>query len=283
MVTIIYVSGRCNQDCIFCCGKHKSKKQYIESRILSPKTDELIISGGEPLLTDDILDILQLCKKNKNIKRVEFQSNGALFCYEDIIDKINSYHVVTEYNINFPSHDEKTDRLQTRSDFFKYRLSGVRNLQKKQCAVRLTYVINKHNYKKMLSFLKFIHVQFAPGLNIQFTFMQYSRRKAGCSIIPKYTQMMPFLLEAAIYAEKNKINCRFENIPLCILRPFYKKSVDYHKSVIDKNSIERKRKIKKCNSCTLNEYCLGIPEFYLKLFGTEEIISIDSTPTTNHD
>jgi MoaA/NifB/PqqE/SkfB family radical SAM enzyme len=246
----------------------------VYEKIIKNSKGRLVISGGEPILSRSFYSILGMIKKNKNVKEVELQSNGAILYYEKIIDKIEKFKVITEYNINFPAHEKELDKKITKSDLFEFRIKGINNLLKKSLKVRLTFVINKNNYQKMKEYFKFINKTFGNKVSVQLSYIQFQGNANKGKIIVKYNEIKPYLISAIEFSRKNGMNCAIDNIPLCICFPFIEENIDFYKTKAKGISLYKKIKMKKCENCDLKENCFGPPEDYIKKFGIEEFMPI---------
>ena len=273
-VSIIYINDNCNQNCVFCCGLGKKMPMQTYEKIIKNSKGRIVISGGEPILSENLYWVLNLIKKNKKIKEVELQSNGAILYYEKIIDKIEKLSVVTEYNINFPIHEEDLDKKITKSNLFNFRINGIKNLLKKSLKVRLTFVINKYNYKKIKEYLEFINKNFKNRVSVQLSYTQFQGNANRGEIVVSYSKLKPSLLSALEFSKEKGMECKIDNIPLCICFPFIQENVDFYKTKTKGISFHKKIKIRQCESCELNKNCFGPPEDYIKKFGIEEFTPI---------
>lgn len=104
------ITGKCNMQCAFCTmnsGPNVSTEQDFTTNeiqnVLIPKLQsinprKIIITGGEPLLRDDIVDILKIFAETFGKERVLLQTNGLLLS-EKIIKRISKYIRAIEISI----------------------------------------------------------------------------------------------------------------------------------------------------------------------------------------
>lgn len=105
------VTGRCNMSCVFCTmnsGPHVSMEHDLSleeiSHMLIPKLKELklkkiVITGGEPLVRKDIIEILDFFAQNFGRERMILQTNGLLLTEElikQIADKVGIIEISIE-------------------------------------------------------------------------------------------------------------------------------------------------------------------------------------------
>ena len=245
-------------------------------RIILKAKHRLVISGGEPILSGELMRVLSLAKKNKNLENVELQSNGAVLSYPHVVDKLQDCNIITEYNINFPSSEEKLDQLLTKTTFFKKRVLGIKNLLGKKLNVRLTFVINKSNYKHMQDYLNFIFIEFQNKPSVQFSFIQVQDKARLLNIVPSYKEIKKYLVGALDFAQRKDMCCFVDNVPLCVSFPYIHLNIDYLKLRGGDASFHKKKKVGICNGCELMNSCFGPPEDYVVLFGNEGLKPIKS-------
>jgi Fe-coproporphyrin III synthase len=81
----LFITSRCNSRCRTCFYHNKLNSPddltYDEIKRISetaPKFDKLWLSGGEPFLRDEIVDIIRLFYDNNNVRVVNLPTNGIL-------------------------------------------------------------------------------------------------------------------------------------------------------------------------------------------------------------
>lgn len=81
----LFVTAKCNSKCRTCFyssethpGDDLSFDEIRRLSLTAPRFDKLWLSGGEPILRDDLVDIVELFYVNNGIKTVNFPTNGLL-------------------------------------------------------------------------------------------------------------------------------------------------------------------------------------------------------------
>lgn len=81
----LFVTGRCNSRCRTCFysgevsrGEDMSFAQLRRISETAPGFDKLWLSGGEPFLRDDLVDIIELFYENNRIESINLPTNGLL-------------------------------------------------------------------------------------------------------------------------------------------------------------------------------------------------------------
>ena len=249
-----------------------TKSKY--EKIINSAKGRLVISGGEPILSDELFNVLKLAKLNKNLKHIELQSNGAILSYDQVINRIAKFGVVTEYNINFPSFESNLDSKITKSDLLDKRILAVKKLINKKLKVRLTFVINKFNFEFIRAYLEQVYSLFDNKVSVQLSFVQKQGNASSGEIIPKYSEIKKYLLSGLEFVKEKEMNCVIDNIPLCFTHPYDKFNVDFYKSKQKNKSYYNKQKLSVCMGCKLVNFCFGPPVDYVNFYGEEEFEAV---------
>ena len=150
----LIVTRKCNYDCYFCHGEgvEKGTKEVFDSKDYKYLVDfckrkygwnTVTITGGEPLVRDDILEIVN-CMKELDLKTT-LVSNGELIdrnmaCFEGI-DRLN----VSIHTLNTNLYDQIVQRKNKLSRVI-YNLSQLRNLNKDiDIRINMTVVKNQND------------------------------------------------------------------------------------------------------------------------------------------
>lgn len=139
------VTGKCNLNCDFCCmnsGTHVSTKQDLTleeiKTILIPKIREInpkviIITGGEPFVRKDILNILKAFSDNFGKERILLQTNGLLLRRE-LIQSFAPYVGAVEISIENIFENEK---------MLKRMMANFEHIIDNNCGLKFSFVINR--------------------------------------------------------------------------------------------------------------------------------------------
>ncbi|MBP0979539.1 MAG: radical SAM protein [Oscillospiraceae bacterium] len=110
----LHVTDNCNLHCIGCYSYKKNRNQnkdlsldqikYILKILSKNGVSNIIVSGGEPFLRDDLLEILKYSKEILNIKNIGVVSNGTISIEK--YDKCLSF--IDELSISIDGYDTKT-------------------------------------------------------------------------------------------------------------------------------------------------------------------------------
>ena len=157
----IVLGSNCNNNCSFCVLDDKSKKFKSKSKeeIIrdlkesSKECDFLTLTGGEPTIRKDILDIVETAKK-LGFNEIHLQTNGRMLSYNLFCKKLIEKGV-TSFTISFHADcEELGDKFSKTKGSFQQTLKGMENIKKYGAKLITNTVIFKQNYKNLLKITK---------------------------------------------------------------------------------------------------------------------------------
>ncbi|WP_353096760.1 radical SAM protein [Tissierella praeacuta] len=151
------ITNNCNLACEFCCASCSNQIldkdmsitdfKLMFNKIKKIKTNRFVITGGEPLMNPNVLDILKYCKENCDNKII-LLSNGLL------INKNNFEDIANSINFIVLSVENLFD-LQNKTLFLSKFKKIIENFKSKLVGVTLSFVITKKNKKNVLDFIDY--------------------------------------------------------------------------------------------------------------------------------
>ena len=153
----------CNNNCVFCLdsvhhnGTARSiavlKKEMV--RGIGEGSDKLILSGGEPTIHPDFLNIVKLAKAI-GYAHIQVVTNGRMFYYQDFLNQAAAAGVT---EITFSMHGHTKNLYEKQSGIkgsFAQSLRGLTNaLKLPGLIINIDIVINKINYRYLEDIIKF--------------------------------------------------------------------------------------------------------------------------------
>jgi MoaA/NifB/PqqE/SkfB family radical SAM enzyme len=159
LVANLWVTYRCNQKCVYCYNYKKSVERELTTAEIFKFIDELhklkiplcTVSGGEPLLRSDIVEIGKYLKK-KNIKS-SISTNGTLITEELGRELVEAYDVII---ISLDGPEEIHDKVRGMKNAFKLATNGIKILKKHayKNSIGISYVLHKYNFKEFIPFAR---------------------------------------------------------------------------------------------------------------------------------
>lgn len=271
----IDIRGNYNRYTNECCDEIlKSKNKGYNS---------VVITGGEPLIRNDILEILKYAK-DIGLK-IFMQSNGRLLNDNSFALNVNSY--VDAYTIALHGscsfiHDKITEAEES----FNETVAGLRNLVDLNAKIFIKTVISNYNYTDLLNIIKLIDRLGIKKINLAFPHANGNAAKYFKEVVPTYHKIKSYIEECIIYCKNNNIDLELESILPCALDKTFDlkyfadlKQYKYECELkqldseeLDWNIIRKeiKRKNKICNKCILSNRCEGYWMEYVEIHGFDE-------------
>lgn len=179
-VVVWNVTRSCNLRCIHCyasavCGKTPNELTIAESKdfiddLAGFKVPVLLFSGGEPLIRDDIFELIQYAA-SKGIRPV-ISTNGTLITQE--IAEIIKASGVSYVGISLDGVGVNNDTFRGIPGAFEKALAGIRNCLAIGQRVGLRFTISKHTYESLNEVFDLIEQEKIP--RVCFYHLVYSGR-----------------------------------------------------------------------------------------------------------
>ena len=154
---IIWVSG-CNFHCPFCYNKNLAlgtRELFPEDEILSflskrkEQLEGVVISGGEPLFQEDIVDFIEKIKKYRF--PVKIDTNGAFpeklgeLLEKQLVDYIamdvkapkSKYHQLADVNVDISKIETSISLIKNQASAYEFKTTFIPNLLKKEDIVEI--------------------------------------------------------------------------------------------------------------------------------------------------
>lgn len=179
-VVVWNCTNSCNLKCRHCYADSENKKfegeldlkeaKYLIEDLAKLKVPVILISGGEPLMRDDLFEIINYAK-NYNI-RTTISTNGTL------IDKKTAQNLkkngVNYVGISLDGIGANHDKFRGVAGSFNKSLDGIRNCMEIGQKVGLRFTINKSNYNELEDIFYLIKEEKIP--RVCFYHLAYSGR-----------------------------------------------------------------------------------------------------------
>lgn len=158
----LHITNRCTTKCTYCCyqaGSNNLSEMSLDdiSRILKESkklgAKHVHITGGEPMIRQDIYHIIKMCKKMQF--NVRMQTNGTLLTEENI-KKLEDIGL-EEIMISFDSHIKEVHDANRGVGEYEKALSAIKLVLKSNIALRVNSVITKTNHMYIYENIVFLY------------------------------------------------------------------------------------------------------------------------------
>ncbi|MBF0485611.1 MAG: radical SAM protein [Candidatus Omnitrophica bacterium] len=289
----IFVGYSCNNNCRFCVVADKRSfadrtTEQIQKELKEAYAGgarQVVFTGGECTLRKDICGLVSFAKKT-GFPSVQIQTNGRSFSSMEFCKKI----LLAGMSVFAPSLHGATadlhDELTCKKGSFRQTVLGIHNvrkLTKGKLPILTNTVIVKKNYRflpeiaRLLAGLGVYQMQFA------FVHAQGNAGRFYKSVVPRKTDVVPYVTEALDIAIRAKIGVMTEAIPPCLLKGYEKyiaepgiPSTEVREQgrlverFEDVRMHEAKIKFPQCRRCRYDSICEGPWREYPVFYGNKE-------------
>ena len=290
----IALGYKCNHSCLNCpLSTFDRLHGQLDPQIIIDNINKLslygedlhiTISGGEPTLNPNFLEVLNILGKSKSY--ITILSNATKCKDEEFVKKLiealgEDYDFKRlKYITAIHSLNEKThDRLTGTEGSFIETMKGLENLDNKNIQVVVKNIMNKVTAKDMRKTLNFLCNYFSNNIDFELCSTDYSGKcmKNANELYIDFEQLQPYVEESIDSFEKNKNNCGRKldiiETPLCLTDPYYWKYYQINNennltyiapnnendnNISTNFTSECNTNYKECYGCDVKDYCSGI-------------------------
>jgi MoaA/NifB/PqqE/SkfB family radical SAM enzyme len=296
----VQITTECNHDCIFCSvQKNPLRRLSLDmiqkslKRLKKEGVTDLSITGGEPLLHPDFMDIIKVIQKT-DFSEVTIQTNGSLIS-EKIVKVLQKYNNI-KFFVSFHAPSARIFSDITKTGTYEDVLEGIRLLgNNDHIDLQLAIVINQLNYNHLLSLGEFINDKFPFVSHLSINYVDpIGSALENPSCVPDLYYTEYHISQFVYFLKKKNISFRLEKIPLCYMKGFEEYSTETRLIVKEEKRLtlfsqenlfrkilrDSKRKYVKssdCDICSLNSICVGLNKDYESIKGNKEIHPVFSS------
>lgn len=282
----IKVGHQCNNACVFCLNKDKWHLKKFSFEKLKKQIEfftknggkKLLISGGEPLISEYFFDLL-LFAKRKGIRFLIIETNGRMLFYEEAVKKLKHFESI-RFLVSFHFPNAKLYKKYNRSDGFHQTMQRIRNLVKYNCNFTINTVVMKPNLRYLKNMVKMLKKEGAKRIQYEFINGKTLTKNDYEKFVPRYSDCLTIIKE--IIKENRDIYITLNEIPVCVVGEKFKKylapCINLKKSTLNavyKLMSAREMKATQftfpnCKGCSYKSLCVGVAKEYVQTYGIKE-------------
>lgn len=258
------------------------------------KVSAVVLTGGEPTIRKDFVDILKWLYYNRPYVKVILQTNGRNLCNWELAKSVYRYTRNIQFTVAIhgfeASHNYIVNNRKEKGNPYQETLEGIRNIKKlygDDLDMRLEIVLSNYNYSEVPRVVEYFYDEF--GINyfgISYPHMEEYEPEYIMEIAPKMNYLIPMIKELDNFVKKHcDVQLFLEEIPKCVLRQagatslleMPEKKPNFVVRYLDneqKNFFDIWRSIHAkapaCKKCICNKTCLGV--WYENLFLNEDAL-----------
>jgi len=284
----------CNNHCRHCVQGNKRERfgnKSLETikkelKMASRGCGEVVLTGGEPTIHRDFLEIVRFAKKLGFIL-IQLQTNGRMLyykklCQEAIEAGVNSFVIALEGHCS-----RLHDYITTSEGSFNQAVTAILNLKSLKQYVAINSVISKLNYRHLPQMAEFFVSLGVDQYQFAFVHPSGNALENFYSIVPRMCLIQPYVKQGLDIGIKARKLVMTEAIPYCFMEGYedyigekfipetkiydYKRVTDNFTQVRQK---EGKSKGSLCRKCRYYRICEGPWREYPENFGWSEFIPV---------
>lgn len=308
-ISSVYISitNRCNLRCIHCCSNSESETedlsledfQVIIDNLKKINPENIVISGGEPLLNNSFEKIVSTLKYVLPNSTLTLSTNATLISPENVVFIIKNFNSV---EISLDGYDYESVKLIRGEYVYDKVINNIKLLKKNNLKkISISMVFGEKNVEKMDEFIDLnnkigtipIIRYFVPEGRGYDNHNIYTDKKCSipitiCSMYNKFIKKgdcLPDSCSCYAYIDSFFINYDGHAYPCTslindefVIYDFTSKSFDekkFHKILKDKRIEFTNKYMKfnnsKCEKCDVNVFCWKCPAIYVNALLNNEI------------
>ncbi len=257
----------------------KTKSEIIrEVKKIPEREDVISLTGGEPTLRSDLLDILRKIREKRPHSFIRIMTNGRMFFYTQYVKKISE---IGKIKAEIPVYSHRSgihDKITRAEGSFSETYEGIKNALESGIETGLRIIVQKSNFRELDKISMHFAEKFKKLDKITFVFAElmgnaYANRK---EVGVTYTEAGPCVKKAVDFLKGRISDVRLYNFPLCVLDREIRKYAEGRRT-----PEKRLCFLKECEYCESFEKCNLVNKIYFFMNGGKEFRRIGRTKLPN--
>jgi MoaA/NifB/PqqE/SkfB family radical SAM enzyme len=290
----IQLTRECNQKCLFCSNPPTQKEQRhfedikrIIDEFIERQYTGVIITGGEPTLSDNLVKTIGYCRQHGFPARLI--TNGQCLADKHYLTQLKEAGL-RMVHLSLYSHREQTQNYLTqKKDSWSCLRQALNNLAVMTTIhTNINTVINKYNADHLSDLAQWVVTNYSFIKHFVFNNLDPLMNRAAKNkhTIPRLVDFEVELSKAMNFLHHNQKTFRVERVPLCYMGLFPHCSTETRKIVKSEERIvyflDDKKKIRQhlrqhwyygkaraCSFCSVNDICAGLYQMDKYYFSRE--------------
>jgi len=242
----------------------------------------VVFTGGEPTIHPEIIAMAGEAK-SLGYSDIQVQTNGRSFAYYGFCEKLKKAGVNQMGPSLHGSTPEMHESLTHAPGSFRQVVKGIINCKKLDMYVLTNSVITSANYKDLPDLARLLVHLGVDQFQLAFVHIIGTAWENRKWIVPKKSDIMPYVKKAMDVGLEGGVTCYTEAIPYCFMSGYEKCVAEriipegpvadadiFVESYGDYRRKEGKVKIEKCKKCAYFGICEGPWREYPEIYGWAE-------------
>lgn len=279
----------CNSNCVFCVigdklftGNRPGPEVIEELRLSRETCEDVVFTGAEVTIRPDFFQLVAAAKR-LGYRNIQIQTNGRMFAYEDFCRKAIAAGA-NEFSPSIHGHVARMHDGLTRSKgSFDQIVRAIENLKALGQRVITNTVATKQNAKHLPALARMLCDLGVDQFQIAFPHPTGHAETYFTGVVPRMSELAPFVREALAVGNAAGVACMAEAIPFCHMPGLEAQVSELHipptEIVYDgyvvpsyeHDRMERgKTRFAQCATCRFEAICEGPWREYPEQLGADE-------------
>jgi MoaA/NifB/PqqE/SkfB family radical SAM enzyme len=285
----------CNNNCLSCPQAHNralgdNTLENIKKSLdlgISQGADEVVLTGGEPTIRSDILEIVRYAR-SVGYDDIQLQTNGRMLYYMPFAKKLVAAGI-TEFSPALHGHTAGIhDYITSFKGAFDQVVQGIKNLKSLGQYVITNSVITKINYKHLKDLGQLLIDLDVDQFQLAFIHPVGNAWKNSGFLVPRKSDVKCNVHETIDLAVKNRKSIMVEAYPFCFMGGYERYCSELYmppsdmidSKIVVKNFDEMRKtsgkvKFRKCKRCRFERVCEGPWKEYVEIYGSSEFVPVN--------
>jgi MoaA/NifB/PqqE/SkfB family radical SAM enzyme len=266
----IELCSRCNNGCIVCetrmpptdVESYPTVKEIKKDLENDSAHDYVSFAGGEPLLRNDITEIMEYINNNWPSCEIILSTNGRLLSQSDIMDqlkRINNLYLIVELHASSELHDSITGVQGS----YNETTNGIKRALELGIKTKIRVRVSKINYNDLPNLVQQIRSFGIKDVTITPVELKGNALLFKDKICVRYEEIMPLIESQVKVLADSGVRIELRRIPYCVIGDRYHNYVSKSASAINLG-------YSSCDVCSKMDICSGISDNYAENYGIIE-------------
>jgi MoaA/NifB/PqqE/SkfB family radical SAM enzyme len=273
----VLVARACNLNCLHCTTRTSAEADptqiadVLRSIDAAASAEELVLTGGEPLLSPEIVRVLRRAQ-DRGVKRILVETNGLLLARPKLAQALRAAGVAS-VRINLPSLDPAIyEAVTRRAGVLSYAIQGARAAAAAGIGVSLRIVVVPQNVDDLEAMAARVKAELPGVREVELELPDLGLQHSGVArpeLYVPYERLGPALVRAARAYDAQGIRARFARggaiSPCSVDDPAKAPELFMLRQGARSSPTTLTMAIEHCSECSAVEQCAGFRRDHARL------------------
>ena len=220
----VKVGFACNNRCLFCAQGHKREGcphvpfEELVARLEAGRatSEELVLTGGEPTLHPDILNLVRKAKE-LGYRRIQIQTNGRRLGYANFVDALVEAGATEFSPALHGATAEMHEQLTRAPGSFRQTVAGIRNVHARGLPIVTNSVVVRANVAQLPALVDLLGKLGVGQAQLAFVHPVGTAFELFDEVVPRLSDVVGPIRLCRNIALRHGMRLVTEAVPLCFL------------------------------------------------------------------